>query len=138
MIIRVKQGYDEIKLDVGNFESAISLAESLMFYSSTNDLWLKLEEDPEPEEEPKEKEQAPESADVAEKEAEPEAQLDDTTTEEAEQENKADKRPPLSKEQIGRIYALDNAGWTAKQIADDVGCSLSTVYNYMNKNLRSK
>ena len=136
MIIRVKQGYDEIKLDVGNFESAIALAESLMLYSSTNDLWLKLEEGPE--DEPKEKEEATESAEVVEKEADSEAQLDDTTTEEAEQENKTDKRPPLSKEQIGRIYALDNAGWTAKQIADDVGCSLSTVYNYMNKNLRTK
>ena len=136
MIIRVKQGYDEIKLSVDNFNSAIALAESLMLYSSTNDLWLKLEEDPEPEE-PKEENKAPESRDET-KEADSEAQLDDTTIEEAEQEDKAVKRPPLSKEQIGRIYALDNAGWTAKQIADDVGCALSTVYNYMNKNLRSK
>ena len=138
MIIRVKQGYDEIKLSVENFNSAIALAESLMLYSSTNDLWLKLEEDPEPEEEPEDTEKAPEPAEVVEKEADSEAQLDDSTTEETEQESTADKRPPLSKEQIGRIYALDNAGWTAKQIADDVGCSLSTVYNYMNKNLRTK
>lgn len=137
MIIRVKQGYDEIKLDVGNFESAIALAESLMLYSSTNDLWLKLEEDPEPKEE-EEKEEATESAEVVEKEADSEAQLDDSTTEETEQEDKADKRPPLSKEQIGRIYALDESGWSAQKIADDVGCSLSTVYNYMNKRLRSK
>ena len=136
MIIRVKQGYDEIKLDVGNFESAIALAESLMLYSSTNDLWLKLEEDPETEEE-EGKEEAPESADVVEKEAESEAQLDDSTTEETEQEDKL-PRPRLNKEQIGRIYALDDAGWTASQIADDVGCGIATVYKYMNKKLRSK
>ena len=137
MIIRVKQGYDEIKLDVGNFESAIALAESLMLYSSTNDLWLKLEEDPEPEEEPKEENKAPESKDET-KEADSEAQLDDSTTEETEQESTASKRPKLTKSQIGRIYALDDAGWSASKIADEVGCSISTVYNYMNKNLRSK
>ena len=137
MIIRVKQGYDEIKLDVGNFESAIALAESLMLYSSTNDLWLKLEEDPEPKEE-EEKEEATEPAEVVEKEADSEAQLDDSTTEETEQESTASKRPPLTKSQIGRIYALDESGWSAQKIADDVGCSLSTVYNYMNKRLRSK
>lgn len=137
MIIRVKQGYDEIKLNVGNFESAISLAESLMLYSSTNDLWLKLEEDPEPEE-PKEESEAPEPAEVVEKEADSEAQLDDSTEPEPEQESTASKRPPLTKSQIGRIYALDESGWSAQKIADDVGCSLSTVYNYMNKRLRSK
>lgn len=137
MIIRVKQGYDEIKLDVGNFESAIALAESLMLYSSTNDLWLKLEEDPEPKEE-EEKEEATESAEVVEKEADSEAQLDDSTEPEPEQESTASKRPPLTKSQIGRIYALDESGWSAQKIADDVGCSLSTVYNYMNKRLRSK
>lgn len=137
MIIRVKQGYDEIKLDVGNFESAIALAESLMLYSSTNDLWLKLEEDPEPKEE-KEKEEATEPAEVVEKEADSEAQLDDSTEPEPEQESTASKRPPLTKSQIGRIYALDESGWSAQKIADDVGCSLSTVYNYMNKRLRSK
>ena len=136
MIIRVKQGYDEIKLDVGNFESAIALAESLMLYSSTNDLWLKLEEDPEPEEEPKEENKAPESKDET-KEEDSEAQLDDSTTEETEQEDKR-TRPRLTESQIGRIYALDDAGWTASQIADDVGCGIATVYNYMNKNLRSK
>ena len=136
MIIRVKQGYDEIKLNVGNFESAISLAESLMFYSSTNDLWLKLEEDPE-EEEPEAEKEAPESKDETKKE-DSEAQLDDSTTEETEQESTASKRPPLTKSQIGRIYALDDAGWSASKIADEVGCSISTVYNYMNKNLRSK
>ena len=137
MIIRVKQGYDEIKLSVENFESAIALAESLMLYSSTNDLWLKLEEDPEPKEE-EEKEEATEPAEVVEKEADSEAQLDDSTTEETEQESTASKRPPLTKSQIGRIYALDESGWSAQKIADDVGCSLSTVYNYMNKRLRSK
>lgn len=135
MIIRAKQGYDEIKLDVGNFESAIALAESLMLYSSTNDLWLKLEEDPEPEE-PKEESEAPESKDET-KDADSEAQLDDSTTEETEQEDKL-PRPRLNEEQIGRIYALDDAGWTASQIADDVGCSIATVYKYMNKKLRSK
>lgn len=137
MIIRVKQGYDEIKLSVENFNSAIALAESLMLYSSTNDLWLKLEEDPEPEEEPKAESEAPESAEVVEKEAESEAQLDDSTTEDAEQEDKL-PRPRLTESQIGRIYALDDAGWTASQIADDVGCGLATVYKYMNKKLRSK
>lgn len=136
MIIRVKQGYDEIKLSVDNFNSAIALAESLMLYSSTNDLWLKLEEDPEPEEE-EGKEEAPESAEVVEKEADTEAQLDDSTTEEAEQEDKL-PRPRLTESQIGRIYALDDAGWTASQIADDVGCGIATVYKYMNKKLRSK
>lgn len=136
MIIRVKQGYDEIKLNVGNFESAISLAESLMLYSSTNDLWLKLEEDPEPEEAPEDEKQAPESKDET-KEADSEAQLDDSTTEETEQEDKL-PRPRLTESKIGRIYALDDAGWTASQIADDVGCSIATVYKYMNKKLRSK
>jgi predicted transcriptional regulator YheO len=107
-----------------------------MLYSSTNDLWLKLEEDPEPKEEPKEDKEAPESKDET-KEADSEAQLDDSTTEETEQEDKL-TRPRLSEEQIGRIYALDDAGWTASQIADDVGCGLATVYKYMNKKLRSK
>ena len=137
MIIRVKQGFDEIKLSVENFNSAIALAESLMLYSSTNDLWLKLEEDPEPEEDHKEESEAPESKDET-KEADSEAQLDDSTTEETEQESTASKRPPLTKSKIGRIYALDDAGWSAAKIADEVGCSISTVYNYMNKNLRSK
>ena len=136
MIIRVKQGYDEIKLNVGNFESAIALAESLMLYSSTNDLWLKLEEDPEPKEEPREESEATESKDET-KEADSEAQLDDSTTEETEQEDKR-SRPRLTESQIGRIYALDDAGWTASQIADDVGCGVATVYKYMNKKLRSK
>lgn len=136
MIIRVKQGYDEIKLSVENFNSAIALAESLMLYSSTNDLWLKLEEDPEPEE-PKEESEAPESKGEAKKE-DSEAQLDDSTEPEPEQESTASKRPPLTKSQIGRIYALDESGWSAQKIADDVGCSLSTAYNYMNKRLRSK
>ena len=138
MIIRVKQGYDEIKLSVENFNSAIALAESLMLYSSTNDLWLKLEEDPEPEEE-EGKEEAPESKDET-NEADSEATSntsDDSTTEETEQEDKR-TRPRLTESQIGRIYALDDAGWTASQIADDVGCGIATVYKYMNKKLRTK
>lgn len=38
------------------------------------------------------------------------------------------EKPKRKQVDAGRIAALHNAGWTAKAIADDVGCSLATVY----------
>lgn len=42
---------------------------------------------------------------------------------------KAKKRKPIDR---GKIKALRTAGWTVKQIADDMQCSEQTVYNALN------
>jgi hypothetical protein len=34
---------------------------------------------------------------------------------------------------IGKVQALRNAGWTLEKIADEVGVSVSTIYNMLKK-----
>lgn len=41
--------------------------------------------------------------------------------------------PPKRKADTGRITALHNAGWSAKKIAEDMGISEATVYNYLKE-----
>ena len=33
----------------------------------------------------------------------------------------------------GKMTALRNAGWSYEKIADEMGCSAGTVWNYFNK-----
>lgn len=40
------------------------------------------------------------------------------------------KKEPVD---VVKIYALANAGWSVKAIADDLGCSGNTVYNHLSK-----
>lgn len=50
-------------------------------------------------------------------------------------ENKSDepKEGKRGKVDIGKLFALHNAGWNAKDIAEELNCSLATVYNNINK-----
>lgn len=54
-------------------------------------------------------------------------QQEEQKTELAKAEEPVDKRKrtPVDK---GKILALHNAGWDNKKIADEMGCSVSTVY----------
>ena len=40
------------------------------------------------------------------------------------------KRVPID---AGKIKALRRAGWSVDKIADEMKCSVATVYNYLNK-----
>ena len=50
-------------------------------------------------------------------------------------ENKSDepKKGKRGKVDIGKLFALHNAGWNAKDIAEELHCSVVTVYNNINK-----
>lgn len=48
-------------------------------------------------------------------------------------ENKENPKPEKKKVDHGRIMALYKAGWTIKNIADDVGCSVQTVYTHISQ-----
>lgn len=56
--------------------------------------------------------------------------------EQAENDTKVEKQEESGKKKLvdsGRIIALANAGWDKQKIADDVGCSVATVYNVLKK-----
>ena len=38
----------------------------------------------------------------------------------------------------GKMTALQNAGWSYEKIADEIGCSAGTVWNYFNKGKEDK
>ena len=38
----------------------------------------------------------------------------------------------------GKMTALRNAGWSYEKIADEMGCSAGTVWNYFNKDKEDK
>ena len=38
----------------------------------------------------------------------------------------------------GKMTALRNAGWSYEKIADEIGCSAGTVWNYFNKGKEDK
>lgn len=46
-----------------------------------------------------------------------------------------DEQPSAKRRKVdgGKIRALHEGGWSAKAIAEDVGCGLQTVYNYLKK-----
>lgn len=44
-----------------------------------------------------------------------------------------EKKKEQKKIDVGKINALYDAGWSAAKIADEIGCSSATVYNYLNK-----
>lgn len=54
-------------------------------------------------------------------------------------EKKQEKKPVVYKGEptrgvdSGKIRALTNAGWSAAKIADEMGISVQTVYNYQKK-----
>lgn len=56
---------------------------------------------------------------------------DDHTVELPEQESPPS--PGKRKIDVGKIKALRKAGWSARDIAIDVGCSEATVYNHLKK-----
>lgn len=43
-----------------------------------------------------------------------------------------------SKLDTGKMTALRNAGWSYEKIADEMGCSAGTVWNYFNKGKEDK
>lgn len=57
------------------------------------------------------------------------------------QKQRQNQRPPKSpagqgrkrKLDTGKMTALRNAGWSYEKIADEIGCSAGTVWNYFNK-----
>lgn len=40
--------------------------------------------------------------------------------------------------ETGKMTALRNAGWSYEKIADEMGCSAGTVWNYFNKDKEDK
>lgn len=50
-----------------------------------------------------------------------------------EPEKKAEAKKAAPKIDHGKIMALHKAGWTATKIADEVGCSVQTVINHVNR-----
>lgn len=80
---------------------------------STADGYFSLEEKEEPEEDPKKDPKTdPEVKTVKVKEEKP--------------------RRNAKKIDHGKILALYKAGWSVAEIADEIGCSMQTVYNYLN------
>lgn len=68
---------------------------------------------------------------------------------EKEPEQKAEEKPtPPPKSPVGqgrkrkldtgKMTALRNAGWSYEKIADEMGCSAGTVWNYFNKDKEDK
>ena len=69
---------------------------------------------------------------------------------EKEPEQKAEEKPttPTPKSPVGqgrkrkldtgKMTALRNAGWSYEKIADEMGCSAGTVWNYFNKDKEDK
>lgn len=43
------------------------------------------------------------------------------------------QKAPIKKIDTGKLKALYRAGWEPKKIADELGCSLSTVYVYTKR-----
>ena len=43
-----------------------------------------------------------------------------------------------TKQDTGKMTALRNAGWSYEKIADEMGCSAGTVWNYFNKDKEDK
>lgn len=60
------------------------------------------------------------------KEPEPKAEAKPTPPRRALQDRKR-------KLDTGKMTALRNAGWSYEKIADEIGCSAGTVWNYFNK-----
>lgn len=53
--------------------------------------------------------------------------------EEPKQEAEQKRAPKQPQVDVGKIRSLAKAGWTTKQIAEDVKCSLPTVRKYMEE-----
>lgn len=48
------------------------------------------------------------------------------------QEDKPDKRRRV-KLDTGKVMSLHNAGWSNRKIADEMGCSEGTIWNFLKK-----
>ena len=70
----------------------------------------------------------------------PQAKAEEKQKKEPEPKAEAKPTPPRSALQdravrgnSGKMTALRNAGWSYEKIADEIGCSAGTVWNYFNK-----
>lgn len=66
---------------------------------------------------------------------EPQSQPDEGTNtgpDPADQEDKPDKRRRV-KLDTGKVMSLHNAGWSNRKIADEMGCSEGTIWNFLKK-----
>lgn len=61
------------------------------------------------------------------------AEEETPAVEEAQPEEKPKLPPRKPGLDHGKIMALHRAGWTLKNIADEMGCSAQTVLNHINK-----
>ena len=128
-VILKTDNYNEILIPTGNFRDSIALAEALLPYTAKGDFWMRLEEE----------EKAPEPT---KSEGEPEkktTQIQDITKELELQEIAEVPAEKLAKKiDHNKLFALADAGWKKPDIADELGCSEATVYNYLSKRREGK
>lgn len=77
----------------------------------------------------------------------PQTKAEEKPEKEPEQKAEAKPTPPTKspvgqgrkrKLDTGKMTALRNAGWSYEKIADEMGCSAGTVWNYFNKDKEDK
>lgn len=77
----------------------------------------------------------------------PQTKAEEKPEKEPEQKAEAKPTPPPKspvgqgwkrKLDTGKMTALRNAGWSYEKIADEMGCSAETVWNYFNKDKEDK
>lgn len=77
----------------------------------------------------------------------PQTKAEEKPEKEPEQKAEAKPTPPPKspagqgrkrKLDTGKMTALRNAGWSYEKIADEMGCSAGTVWNYFNKDKEDK
>lgn len=77
----------------------------------------------------------------------PQTKAEEKPEKEPEQKTEAKPTPPPKspvgqgrkrKLDTGKMTALRNAGWSYEKIADEMGCSAGTVWNYFNKDKEDK
>lgn len=78
----------------------------------------------------------------------PQTKAEEKPEKEPEQKAEAKPTPPPPKSPVGqgrkrkldtgKMTALRNAGWSYEKIADEMGCSAGTVWNFFNKDKEDK
>lgn len=112
----------DLTLRYADTVSAFTVMQDIIDHGeNASELWFKLEKE------------TPVTEEIDEESETEETTQPDSITEEPEpstEEADEKKRKPVDYE---AIFSLKDAGWTNGKIADEVGCSLATISNYLKK-----
>lgn len=122
MKIRLKQNNSEIVIDCRTFPRAVELAEKLLPYSYSSELWIQLAG---------EKKEVPEDEGNKDKSSETITHLDSTPKEETESSPQKQNKPGRIPKDIDweRYKELKSEGKTMKEIAEAFFISEGTLFN---------